>query len=991
MNVTRLIVVGLVTLAWSAIARGEEPAPTFECRWTDKPITVDGKADEEVWASAQTIDKFRRAWEGDKERPPKQPTKARLLWDREYIYFFAELQDADLNAVVKDHDGQVWTDDAFELFFKPAADKTAYYEFNFNPLNTVMDMLLPKRGDGGWDRFRADGEFEIQSAVSVNGTISKTGDKDTSWAVEGRIAWKSFSRTGGRPEPGATWGFAPCRVDITQGEEEPEYSSGAALKSKAVADFHLYEDYASLKFLGAKESGAKPQAAGMGKFAPLVTSKVLGSPDAPKPYRMVRAFPKLTAQFPVVVAHQPGSDRLWAVTQPAPYGACEIIRFVDDPNVDRSETLMPFFGIVYSIAFHPDFANNGYVYMGRNGPSGAPMRTAQVVRYRVDPKPPYAVDLKSETVIIEWESAGHDGLAMAFAPDGNLFLTTGDGTSDSDKWMTGQDLSRLQAKVLRINIDHPDPGKQYSVPKDNPFVGQENVRPETWAYGMRNPWRMDLDRKTGNLWVGQNGQDNWEQVYLIEKGANCGWSAYEGSHPFYPNRKGPHPIQKPIAEHPHSEARSLTGGIVYYGSAFPKLVGAYLYGDYSTGKIWAIRVNDQRQVIYHEEIADTTAQITSFATDSKGELILSDSGGHRFFRLEPVPADVPRPEFPKTLSASGLFKDVTKHAMADGVIPYSVNAELWSDGAYKERFIAIPAKPGGDRRIGYTNKGGWEFPDETVIVKSFALEREAGNPASRHWIETRFFTRQEGEWAGYSYLWNDEQTDATLVESSGRDRGFKIRDASVAGGERKLQWHYPSRTECMVCHTRQANFVLGLQTLQMNRDHDYASVGGGVKNQLAALEYHGLFRVSNEAGKNSSLLPTSPVTQPRMPNPHDTSASVDSRARAYLHANCANCHIESGGGNSLIELEFTRPRETMNLFDAGPLHDNFDIAGGKLIASGSPDQSILLRRIMARQIEGQPGQMPPLATNVGDEAAIKLIRQWIAEMPPSVKSAAATP
>src|SRR5690606_9347068 len=145
-----LLIVGCL----SALAHGAEPSPTFECRWTAEPITIDGKADEEVWKSAQTIDPFRRAWEGDKERPPKQATKARLLWDREYIYFFAELPDADLNAVVKEHDGQVWTDDAFELFFKPAAKKPAYYEFNFNPLNAVMDMLLAKRNDGGWERYR---------------------------------------------------------------------------------------------------------------------------------------------------------------------------------------------------------------------------------------------------------------------------------------------------------------------------------------------------------------------------------------------------------------------------------------------------------------------------------------------------------------------------------------------------------------------------------------------------------------------------------------------------------------------------------------------------------------------------------------------------------------------------------------------------------------------------------------------------------------------
>src|SRR5690606_29472508 len=136
-----------------------------------------------------------------------------------------------------------------------------------------------------------------------------------------------------------------------------------------------------------------------------------------------------------------------------------------------------------------------------------------------------------------------------------------------------------------------DAGRAYSVPEDNPFVGTEGVRPETWAYGFRNPWRMTIDQSTGHVWVGNNGQDLWEQIYLVEKGANYGWSVYEGGHIFYANRiAGPHPVSKPLFDHPHSEARSLTGGIVYRGTKLPQLRDCYLYGDYSTGKIWAAKV-----------------------------------------------------------------------------------------------------------------------------------------------------------------------------------------------------------------------------------------------------------------------------------------------------------------------------------------------------------------------------------------------------------------
>ncbi|MBN8927723.1 MAG: hypothetical protein J0H19_13990, partial [Rhodospirillales bacterium] len=166
------------------------------------------------------------------------------------------------------------------------------------------------------------------------------------------------------------------------------------------------------------------------------------------------------------------------------------------------------------------------------------------------------------------------------------------------------------------------------------------------------------------------------------------------------------------------------------------------------------------------------------------------------------------------------------------MIPYSVNAPFWSDGAHKERFLAVP-----EGTIGYRHSNGWEFPDRAVLVKSFALEMKEGDPTSRKWIETRFLTRQAGEWYGYSYVWNDAGTDATLVEAGGSDRAFTIR---TADGERKQEWHYPSRAECMVCHSRAQNFVLGLCELQMNRDHDYGA--GRPENQIRALERLGLFR-----------------------------------------------------------------------------------------------------------------------------------------------------
>ena len=501
------------------------------------------------------------------------------------------------------------------------------------------------------------------------------------------------------------------------------------------------------------------------KRVPLTTSTVVGSPDPAPPYRVAKRYPDLPVSFPEIAFHQPGSDRLILIALDRGNQQTRIYRFVDVPGVKEKELLLTLDDTAYSIVFHPKFAENGYCYLGSSGAAkpGDPKKV-RITRYTMDRTPPYALVPDSAKIIIDWESNGHNGAAMAFGHDGMFYVTSGDGTSDSDTNLTGQDMTTLLAKVLRIDIEHPDPGKTYSVPKDNPFVNLPGARPEIWAYGLRNPWRMTVDAKTGHLWVGQNGQDLYEQAFLVKKGDNYGWSVTEGSQPFYPNRKrGPTPIVLPTVEHSHAESRSLTGGIVYYGERYPDLRGAYLYGDYSTGKIWGVK-HDGTKILWHQEIADSRLAITGFGTDSKGEILICDyrkeDGG--IYTLEPTPK-APPSTFPRKLSESGLFRSVKGHVMEPSLVPYSVNAVLWSDGANKERWLGVP----GDETVEYSHGRSWKFPDRTVIVKSFYLDAEPGNPASRRWIETRFLTRQEGEWFGYSYAWNDAQTEGELVEAPG--------------------------------------------------------------------------------------------------------------------------------------------------------------------------------------------------------------------------------
>jgi uncharacterized repeat protein (TIGR03806 family) len=989
--------VGIVLSGWLSLplaTSADHPVPdplkkappsAFECRWTDTPVTIDGAADEAAWKNAQPIDAFHLPWLGDKARVSRTATTAKLLWDREYLYFHADMEDSDLFADLTAHDGELWKNDVFELFLRPDADKTGYYEFQVNAAGARFDAFYPKYDLDNIVKQSKLGTFRLEAKVALRGTLNKRTDEDKGWSVEGRIPWTDFARTGGRPVPGEKWKLNLCRFDYHTDWKEPELSCVAPIAKKKIPPFfHQSEDYATLTFVEATS-----ETFGVEKKERPTTSTVVGFPDPPVPFVASRALNTFRPEYPICVMRIPGTSEMLLLTQPRSYGPTALFRFkygassTDKDAVKLMDT--PNEGTAYDICFHPKFAENGYVYIGWNSKlEGHKRKVCQITRYTMTTKAPYELDPKSAKNIIEWESDGHNGCAVCFGGDGMMYVTSGDGTSDSDTDLTGQRTDLLLAKVLRIDVDHPAEGKMYSVPSNNPFVGKEGFVPEMWAMGLRNPWRITYDAKTDQLWVGQNGQDLWEQAFLVKKGDNYGWSVTEGGHPFYPNRKAaPVPIVKPTVEHHHSEARSLTGGVVYHGKKYPGLQGAYIYGDYSTGHIWAVKHTGEK-IEWHKKIAITTLKLTHFTLDPDGELLIchhGPTGEGGLYTLAPNPAKHDE-TFPKKLSDSGLFASVKDHTMKPGVIPYSVNAPFWSDGAHKERFLAVP-----EGTITYKRNNGWEFPDKAVLIKSFALEMKEGDPASRKWIETRFMTRQGGEWYGYSYRWNAEGTDATLVDAKGIDFLYKIASKT---GEVDVPWHYPSRAECMVCHSRAANYVLGLCEIQFNKEHKYPS--GRTDNQIRVLEHLGLFGVSwaSEAGapksgangpqpdqrqpKPTSLLTTAPGALKKLADPYDKTQPLDLRAKAYFHANCSTCHVEAGGGNAQMELGFPTAWDKMRLIDAKPVHQTFDLPDAKLIAPGDPDRSVVIHRISKRG--ANTGQMPPLASSRVDRAGVELLTEW---------------
>lgn len=274
-------------------------------------------------------------------------------------------------------------------------------------------------------------------------------------------------------------------------------------------------------------------------------------------------------------------------------------------------------------AFHPNYKQNGefYVYYTT---TDAP-HTSVVSRFRVSKDDPNKADLASEQELLRIPQPywNHNGGTIAFGPDGHLYVALGDGGAGKDPHGNGQNLKTLLGSILRIDVDHKDKGLNYAIPKDNPFVGKgDAARPEIYAHGLRNVWRLSFDRKTGKLWAGDVGQDIWEEINIIEKGGNYGWNLREAKHPFGPNGSGPKPeLIDPIWEYHHDIGKSITGGHVYRGKRLKMLNGAYIYADYVSGKIWALRYNaKKKQVVANRPIPGNKMAVITFGEDEPGDV-----------------------------------------------------------------------------------------------------------------------------------------------------------------------------------------------------------------------------------------------------------------------------------------------------------------------------------------------------------------------------------
>ncbi|MBA2113480.1 PQQ-dependent sugar dehydrogenase [Bremerella alba] len=712
-------------------------------------------------------------------------------------------------------------------------------------------------------------------------------------------------------------------------------------------------------------------------FSAVDTSHLMQSPD-PVPLEKERIFPNLKFQRPVeVTSPEDGTNRLFVVEQE---GTIRVFEYRDD--VENAELFLDLHDVtlrkgneegLLGLAFHPKFQENGqfFVYYSTQP------RTSVVSRFTVSKDNPNQADRQSEEIVFKLDQpfSNHNGGSIRFGPDGYLYVGLGDGGDAHDPFANGQNLETLLGSILRIDVDRKDKGRGYAIPQDNPFVEREDARGEIWAYGLRNPWRISFDRENGDLWTGDVGQNRFEEVNRIVKGGNYGWNKREGMHSFEPQSPAKETeLIDPLAEYFRNEGISVTGGVVYRGPTLKEYDGAYFYADYVSGNVWDLRA-DGNTTTSNRRVAETGLQISAFGEDQNGEMLLCSFDGH-LYRLTKRDIDfkAAKKNFPQKLSETGLFDSVAKNIPAQGVIPYELNMPFWSDYTVKDRYVALPK----DKSVVYHERDQWEFPVGTVFVKTFWMHQDRAQLEDPRRLETRLLVHSPDGWQGYTYVYHDDQSEATLLEGS----ALKPLPIKTAEGSFEQRYYFPSRSDCMACHTKEAGFVLGLNSRQMNHPLDYH---GQRENQLAMLNRLNVF--TQPLSNNAEEIERFPEWQfgnlDRSNDPQHVESALETPqgettalARAWLDVNCAVCHRPDGIAPGKRHLQFHADLAKMNLLNQQPLQGQMTPPGGTVVKPGQPYLSELLIRAAHRGVR----QMPPLASNVADPRGIEVLRKWIEQM-----------
>ena len=592
------------------------------------------------------------------------------------------------------------------------------------------------------------------------------------------------------------------------------------------------------------------------------------------------------------------------------------------------------------LAFDPAAGATGPLYLSYVALEPLRSVVSRIPRSSADP---LAGDVAQEVVLFERtrNRTLHCGGGLAFGPDGYLYASFGDDLDPSN----AEDASNFHGSILRMDRDGaPAPGNLLGAAGgDGPWIH---------AHGLRNPWRFSFDRSTGELWCGDVGESSREEINRILPGRNYGWPAFEGELEFFNPDNLPYSnFEPPLHTYDPSQGKSVIGGFVYRGSAFPTLFGRYIFGDFISGRIWGLELDAQGEAQVTELAVGATWLVT-FLEDPDGELWVSRSG--ELLRIEATEPGG-EPSIPQLLSDTGIFLDLATLEPVPGIVPYDVLSPLWSDGANKRRWMALP----GLETIAFAEQGPWDFPDGSVFVKHFEIEVVgAGNRR----LETRVLWSDRGQWQGVTYRWNEAGTEAELL-SQAELLPLEVPDAEASSGSLTFEWPFPSPAQCLQCHNDSAGHVLGVRAAQLNRTFDYGAV---VDNQLRAWNHIELF--------STDIGPVETIETEPLVDPADSGESLALRARSYLAANCAHCHND---GTPLLAMDLGPgvALAHMGLLDVGITFPYPGLLKGTVRVHPFDKQESVLYERMATLLPFL--RMPLVGSNRLDPLGLDVLGDWI--------------
>ncbi|MCA9656343.1 MAG: PQQ-dependent sugar dehydrogenase [Myxococcales bacterium] len=563
-----------------------------------------------------------------------------------------------------------------------------------------------------------------------------------------------------------------------------------------------------------------------------------------------------------------------------------------------------------------------------------PTRT-RVLRYRLSEEG-LVPGSELEVIAIDHDPGARSGAGLT-ATAGELWIPVGDGAAGDDTGPAAEPSSRA-GSLLRLDVSALAGYHDYQIPPDNPLVDGPGQSAEAWAWGLRDPAGCPIDEERGRVWCADPGATASE-ASLVSAGDDLGWPRLEGDACLLYGGCENLGTRLPAATFRHVEDDCGVGSAAIARGVDDELEGALVLADACSGRVLAVRPSDIETPGAQGLVGELERAVLAMAPDPEGGLWALDADG----RLGHLVARRPEGEFPLVLSASGCFPAPDRPAL--DLVPYEINAPLWTDGSHKQRYLVLP--PG--ERITVEPGGELRFPEGSVLLKTFSYASDPWTPEAVVPVETRVMIRRRHAWEFHTYAWDEDGSEARLL-AEGDERALLT---AVEGSPGVVVHTFPSRQECSYCHGTGEAAALGPRLDQLDRELGYG-------DQLAAMESIGLLE-----GPLPAVEPMADYRAPEVP--------VQERARAYLHANCGHCHRPGGWTPPPLDMDlrWSTALEDTRLCGVPPQYASTFTADYR-VAPGDPNDSLVWQRLSSR---GQ-WQMPPLATSVADPHAA-VVREWI--------------